>query len=173
MVCKDAGLVVAVTGHRPDKLGGWDPLHPVVAQVRKALRDALAATWPAHVITGMALGVDTWAAEACLELGIPFVAALPCDNWGSQWPAYAQARQALLLAKAQRQHVVSPGPYKPWKLQRRNEWMVDQCALLLSVWDGSSGGTRNCLMYAAEVGRTVQALPWRTTVVVPAAECRG
>lgn len=154
-------MIIAITGHRPDKLGGWDPLHPVVAQVRKALRDALATDWPLHLITGMALGVDTWAAETCIEMGIPFVAALPCGAWGTQWPPFAQARQEKLLTKAKDVHVVSPGPYKPWKLQRRNEWMVDNCNMLLSVWDGSDGGTRNCLMYAAGVERTVKQLPWR------------
>lgn len=154
-------MIVAFTGHRPDKLGSWDPLHPVVTQVRRALRDALAANWPLYAISGMALGVDTWAAETCLELGIPFVAALPCDSWGEQWPIFARARQEKLLAKAKEIHIISPGPYKPWKMQRRNEWMVDHCNLLLSVWDGGSGGTKNCLMYAAEVGRDVKQLAWR------------
>jgi uncharacterized phage-like protein YoqJ len=157
-------MIAAVTGHRPDKLTGWDPLHPVIECVRKALRHAFASDWPQHVITGMALGVDTWAAEVCIELGIPFVAALPCTDWGVQWPPFAQTRQEKLLTHAKEVHIVSPGPYKPWKLQRRNEWMVDNCDVLLSIWDGSDGGTRNCLMYATEVGRTVKPLTWRQTL---------
>jgi uncharacterized phage-like protein YoqJ len=158
-------VIVAFTGHRPSKLGQWDPLHPVVAQVRKALRDALIADWPTHAISGMAQGVDTWAAEACVELGIPFVAALPCDGWSTNWPLPSQERYQALLGKAKEIVVVSPGPYKPWKMQRRNEWMVDGCTRLLSVWDGSTGGTFNCLAYAAEVKRTVKQLEWRTTSV--------
>lgn len=154
-------MIVAFTGHRPDKLGGWDPLHPVVDRVRHAIRRGLARNWPLYAISGFALGVDTWAAEICLEMGIPFVAALPCDNWGEQWPAFSRARQEKLLAKAKEIHVVSPGPYKPWKMQRRNEWMVDHCSRLLAVHDGSSGGTYNCLAYAAEVGREVEHLEWR------------
>ena len=154
-------MITAFTGHRPDKLGFWDPLHPVVARVRKALRDELARNWPLYAISGMALGVDTWAAETCVELGIPFVAALPCDNMEIQWPIPSQQRFRALLNKAKEIVVVSPGPYKPWKMQRRNEWMIDHCSRLLSVFDGSPGGTYNALAYAAEVGREVKQLEWQ------------
>lgn len=153
-------MIVAFTGHRPDKLGGWDPLHPVVGRVRKALRDELARDWPVHAISGMAQGVDQWAAETCVELGIPFVAALPCDGMETPWSFFAQERFRTLLGKAKEIHVVSPGPYKPWKMQRRNEWMVDRCGRLLAVYDGSMGGTYNCLEYAAEVKRDVRYLKW-------------
>lgn len=133
-----------------------------MGRVRKALRDGLAANWPLYAISGMAQGVDTWAAEVCVEMGIPFVAALPCDGWGDQWPLLAQDRYRGLLNKAKEIHVVSAGPYKPWKTQRRNEWVVDHCTLLMSVFDGSqTGGTYNCLTYAAEVRREVLSLTWR------------
>ncbi len=154
-------MIVAFTGHRPDKLGAWDPGHPVVVRVRKALRDELARNWPFYAISGMAQGVDTWAAEACVEMGIPFIAALPCDGWGQQWSLPAQERFQALLRKAKETVVVSAGPYKPWKLQKRNEWMVDHCTRLLAVFDGSAGGTYNCLAYAAEVRREIVYLEWR------------
>ncbi len=108
----------------------------------------------------MALGTDQWAAEEAVALGIPFVAALPCDGMEHPWPLPSQERFRALLAKARQIVVVSPGPYKPWKLQRRNEWVVDNCGLLLSVHDGSSGGTYNCLRYAGAVGREIRPLDW-------------
>jgi uncharacterized phage-like protein YoqJ len=154
-------VIVAFTGHRPDKFGGWNPDNPVVEQVRRVLRDGLTANWPLYAISGMAQGVDQWAAEVCVEMGIPFVAALPCDGWGLQWPPLAQARYQVLLCKAKEIVVVSAGPYKPWKLQRRNEWMVDHCSRLLAVFDGSPGGTYNTLAYAVEVKREVVHLEWR------------
>ena len=154
-------MIVAFTGHRPDKLGEWDPLHPCIARIRKALRDELAREWPHEAICGMALGFDTWAAETCVELGIPFTAALPCDGMEQIWPLPSQERWRALLLKAKTIHVVSPGPYKPWKLQRRNEWMVDNCTKLIAAFDGSPGGTYNCLAYAAEVQRPVKRLEWR------------
>lgn len=153
-------MIIAFTGHRPDKLGDWDPLHPVVAQVKKSIRHALAARWPAKVISGMALGVDQWAAQEAVDLGIPFVAAVPCDNHEARWPLPSKERYHALLAKAAEVVVVRPGPYHEWKMDRRNEWMVDNCDLLLAVWDGSSGGTANCVRYAESVGRDVICLAW-------------
>lgn len=162
-------MIVGVTGHRPSKLGGWDPLHPVVIRVKQTLRLALIDTWPTALVTGMALGVDTWAAQEALELGIPFIAALPCDGMELTWPLPSQERFRGLLTKAQKAVVVSPGPFKPWKMQKRNEWVVDNCELLLAVHDGSSGGTFNCLQYAQGIGRPIRYLDWREDVarVVP------
>jgi uncharacterized phage-like protein YoqJ len=154
-------MILGVTGHRPDKLGDWDPLHPVVARVKKGLRDAIATNWPEHLVTGMALGTDTWAAETCLELGVPFIAALPCDDMTAMWRPFAKERWFTLCSKAKEVVVVSPGPYKPWKMQKRNEWVVDHCDVLMSVFDGSPGGTYNCLEYAAQVGRALIEVAWR------------
>jgi len=33
-------------------------------------------------------------------------------------------------------------------MNERNIWMVDNCDFLISVWDGTSGGTKNCVDYA-------------------------
>jgi len=54
----------------------------------------------------------------------------------------------MLLKRAARiVHVCEPG-YAAWKMQRRNEAMVDACTHVLALWDGSSGGTENCVKYA-------------------------
>lgn len=149
-------MIVAFTGHRPDKIG------LAADRVRHGIRKALIADWPLYVICGMAQGVDTWAAETCLALGIPFVAAVPCDNMEKPWSRPTQERFRRLLKQACEVVVVSPGPYKPWKMQKRNEWMVDHCSRLLSVFDGSLGGTYNCLAYAAQIGRETHAIDWRS-----------
>ena len=155
------GQVVSFAGHRPDKLGGWNPAHPIVGSVRRGLRLALEGIRPSRAISGMALGVDQWAAWACVELDIPFVAAVPCDDMDSMWPERSRASFRDLLDQADEVHVVSPGPYKPWKMQRRNEWMIDNSSLLVAVHDGSAGGTFNCIRYAEAVGRAIHYVNWR------------
>ena len=45
------------------------------------------------------------------------------------------------------------GGYAGYKLQKRNEWMVDHCDILIAVWDGTSGGTANCVNYAQSVNK--------------------
>ena len=59
-------------------------------------------------------------------------------------------------------HIVSPGEYAAFKMQVRNEWMVDQLNpatdLLLAAWDGSPGGTGNCVKYATGKGVGINRL---------------
>jgi nucleoside 2-deoxyribosyltransferase len=40
-------------------------------------------------------------------------------------------------------------------MQDRNIWMVDHCDALIAVWDGTSGGTANCVGYAKRVGKPI------------------
>jgi uncharacterized phage-like protein YoqJ len=40
-------------------------------------------------------------------------------------------------------------------MQDRNIWMVDHCDALIAVWDGTSGGTANCVRYAQKVGKPI------------------
>jgi uncharacterized phage-like protein YoqJ len=145
-------MIIGVTGHRPDKLGGYRP-NETQMKVRQAITAKLVELKPEKLVTGMALGVDQWAAEACIFLGIPFIAAVPFEGQHLAWPAESQQRWLDLIAKAAEVvHVCSPG-YAVWKMQTRNKWIVDHCDLLLGVWDGTPGGTKNCLDYADKKGR--------------------
>lgn len=154
-------MILAGTGHRPNKLriGALDGYHPAVhARLVDLARAALQREAPARVISGMALGWDTALAEAAVEMGIPFDAYVPFAGQESRWPEPSRRRYRDLLARAARVVVVSPGGYAPEKMQLRNERMVDDSELLLALWDGSAGGTRNCITYAHSVGRRCRNL---------------
>lgn len=84
----------------------------------------------------------------CYQEGIPYVAAIPFVGQESKWPEMAQKRWRFLLGKAAEVEVVCKGGYAPEKMQKRNEWMVDHGDVLLAVWDGTAGGTANCVRYA-------------------------
>lgn len=47
------------------------------------------------------------------------------------------------------------GRYNPYKLQIRNEYMVDNADVVIAVWDGSKGGTCNCVNYAKKIGKNI------------------
>lgn len=142
-------MIVAFTGHRPDKLGGYGDT-PLRRAVTAALRTRLLEFRPTLAISGMALGVDTWAAQLCVELGIPFAAYIPFNGQESKWPKSSQIEYLALLHQARCVRVIA-GRYSTAAFQRRNEAMVDDCDALIAVWDGSSGGTANCYNYAARM----------------------
>jgi uncharacterized phage-like protein YoqJ len=139
------GKDLAVTGHRPDKLGGFDNPRPHNL-LRAHMMASMMAMEPACLISGMALGVDTWAAECAIAMGVPLIAAIPFKEQSKRWPKWARDRYDCLLCE---------GAYYPAMMQARNEWMVDRCDLLLAYWDGSEGGTGNCVRYARRVGRHI------------------
>lgn len=139
-------MILAVTGHRPDKLGGYDV--DTRLRVRKLALAALDELDPSLVITGMAQGWDTAIAAAAITLDIPFVAAIPFAGQEAVWPEGDQDLYRRLLAQASVvEYVCDPG-YAAWKMLRRNAWMVDHAEHLLALWNGTEGGTANCVEYA-------------------------
>lgn len=141
-------MIVAFTGHRPNKLGGYRTPNPISRWVNWCLREELEHLKPMRAISGMAQGVDQWAAQICLTMEIPYVAAVPFVGQEIPWPEEAKKRWRFLLGRAAEVVVVCDGEYSPQKMQKRNEWMVDRADVLLAVWDGTAGGTANCVHYA-------------------------
>jgi uncharacterized phage-like protein YoqJ len=150
-------MIFGVTGHRPDKLGGYGTAVMLATQARVKvwLRQQLRGK-ATGLITGMALGVDQWAAEVCVDEKIPFTAALPFAGQEGKWPADSQVYYRVLLYHAVQVIYVSGPNYAAWKFQKRNEYVVDNCQILLAVWDGTSGGTANCVKYAHKVRRHME-----------------
>lgn len=148
-------MIVAFTGHRPDKLGGYKLPNPIYLNVCQKIDAKLRELKPEKVISGMALGVDQWAAFISYKLKIPFLAAIPFEKQESKWPLKSQKTYHQLLSLASEKVIVSSGGYSNSKLQVRNEWMVDNCDLLIAVWNGTNGGTANCINYAKSIGREI------------------
>lgn len=146
-------MIIAGTGHRPDKLLGY-----TVAAENTLIgfaRYHLAQLAPEKVISGMALGWDQALAQAALDLRIPLIAAVPFDGFGAKWARSSAYACTVLLCRADEVHIVSDTPGAA-ALQKRNEWMVDRADAMLALWDGSWGGTFNCLEYAKK--RRVRAI---------------
>lgn len=148
-------MIVAFTGHRPDKLGGYTVPNKISQRVCREIREKLNELKPTRAITGMAQGVDQWAAQICYMMNIPYVAAVPFVGQESIWPEMAQKRWRFLIGRAAEVVVVCEGAYAPIKLQKRNEWMVDHADVVLAVWDGTAGGTANCVRYAEKKKKSI------------------
>ena len=109
----------------------------------------------------MALGVDTVFALAVLELkgegyDIKLRCAIPCLNHSDNWFNQADKdRYNRILQSADYVDIVTNQPYKPYLMQVRNEYMVNKSDLVLSVWDGSKGGTANCINYAKSKNKAI------------------
>jgi uncharacterized phage-like protein YoqJ len=150
-------MKIAFTGHRPQKMGGFDDRINLKDKVIQAIDLYLLSNVFENVefISGMALGVDLWVAEHAFECNIPFHAYIPFVGQESIWPEGSKKKYIILLDKAKSVKVCSEGLYAAWKMQKRNECMVDDCDILIAVWDKSSGGTANCVKYAQSKEKTI------------------
>lgn len=168
-------MIIAATGHRPDKLGGHDN-SVAENKLRLIAHDYLLkpraeAFRISGVITGMALGWDQRVAEAALMAHIPFVAAIPFAGQEKKWPARAQKIYHELLTQAHGTYVCSEGGYDPAKMHTRNEWMVDHSDAVMALWNGDeTGGTAACVRYAQSKQKPIDNLwdTWLTFEPVPA-----
>lgn len=141
-------MIVAGTGHRPPTLGlsySWEDKKFLASFALDELR---AIPNISKVITGMAQGWDQALAMASIELGIPFIAAVPFEGQQAKWPVYAIDEYEDILARAEKVMVVTPGGYANWKFGRRDRYMVDNCDIVLAIWSGIKSGTGITVEYA-------------------------
>lgn len=165
----DRATTCCFTGHRPDKLP-WgadetDPRCLILKERLAAAVDRACDKGIRHFICGMARGADLYFAEAVLELrkrraSITLEAARPCESQADSWPQAERKRYFDLLDRCDYETLVQHS-YDRGCMQRRNRYMVDRSALVLSVYNGvPKGGTAQTLAYAMRRGVEVRLIEW-------------
>ncbi len=146
-------MIVGVTGHRPEKLGGYEN-SMVHTLIRLWFQANIRELKPDVGISGMALGADQLFVEACILEGLPFIAALPFRGQSNRWPRESRIKYEGLLDHAMDVVTVSGDDVPYWTaMQLRNEWIVDRCDPMLCIFDGTPGGTKNTMRYIDQLRR--------------------
>lgn len=165
------------TGHRPNRLGGYDWDSNKNIQIRfnlsifiqKIIKENPDTKF--HMKFGGALGFDQFAFDVCYKLreqGYPISleVCIPFKQQWSKWSKEDSARYYKQLKLANKLAYIDmhenykmlniPADiYHPAKMQKRNEYMVDESDVVIALWDGSKGGTANCVSYALKTCKTV------------------
>ena len=141
------------TGHRPDKLK--IPERQLAVLLEREIREAVDRQFTTF-ITGMAKGTDLIAAEIVLRLRehdsrLKLIAALPYPDFELHWGGGWTERFQHVLTMADLTRAICPR-FSYSSYQARNEWMVNHSALVIAVFNGESGGTKNTLDYAQKSG---------------------
>ena len=135
---------IAVTGHRPKRLKGQQK------EVKKWLSEQLDKYECTEAISGMAQGADQIFAQAAVEKNIPLICCYPYRK------NFFHQEEQKILNKAKNIKFISEvytGNRAYWF---RDKYMVDNCDLLLAVWDGiKAGGTWLTINYAQKIGKPV------------------
>ena len=151
----------AFTGHRPQNLP-WqfneaDTNCLKLKQILNQQISQLAKNGFTDFLSGMALGSDTWAAEAVLNLrkkkpALKLHCILPCKTQAEKWPVSEQERYQKILAQADSIFFTSRN-YHPNCMLERNRFMVEKACLLLAVYNGQPhSGTAAAVRHAQRLG---------------------
>ena len=137
------------TGHRPHKLK--QPSSLVKEKLNESIRRAIDDGYTVF-ITGMAPGVDIWAAQIVLRYRdeghpIRLICAIPYKGFESRWSDSWKEQYCKVLEVADLIKYICPG-YSKECFQIRNEWMVNHAARVIAVYNGEPSGTRNTIKYA-------------------------
>lgn len=110
--------------------------------------------------SGMAQGVDLWAAELVLTLrkknpALNLHCILPCEGQERKWPVQTQRRYRSILEQADSVTYASREYYDGCLIDR-NHRLVEAAGLLLAVFNGARrSGTGATVNYARKLGREI------------------
>ena len=141
------------TGHRPEKLTMTE--EEVKAWLEEQIKAAIADGFVTF-LTGMAMGVDLWAAEIVLRLkkensAIHLIACTPWPGFAAKWKEPWKSMYYETMKQADFKVSVSDH-YHNGVFQKRNEYMVDRSSRVIALYNGTPGGTKNTIDYAAGKG---------------------
>lgn len=158
---------VAFTGYRPQKMpSGFDEQDERCVDFKRRLYktiESLIDQGYKHFISGGALGMDMYAAEAVLQLktqhpDITLEMVSPFDTQAAKWAPQYQRRHDWLFEKADM--VTATGhQYTKSAMFTRNKYLVNNADILLAAYDGQPGGTQMTVQYARQMGIQVCMIP--------------
>jgi len=146
------------TGHRPQKLSyGMDEQHDHCIRLKDRLQKEIEAKIENGVDTflcGMAWGTDIWCGEIVMGLKarhphIRLIACIPHLGQENTWTDEYKKRYHKLIDSAD-DRIIFYDHYVRGCMQKRNQYMVDNSANIIAVFNGSSGGTKSTVEYAVK-----------------------
>lgn len=155
------------TGHRPQSLPfRFDEQDErcvrLKSLLRKEIERQITESGVTAFISGMAIGVDMYAAEIVLELKavypeLTLEAAVPCASQADKWSAAMQKRYRDILRRCDKTTLIQRD-YDNDCMHKRNRYMVDSSDTVIAVWNGRPSGTGKTVRYAVNQGKTVTVI---------------
>ena len=148
-VCIDREKCCCFTGHRPHKLGVSEE------RAKELLSDAvdlMIEKGYTTFISGMAQGIDMWAAEVVLSKretnpNVFLVCASAYKGVENKWCEKDKELYSSIMNRAD-EVVCLCEHYIPYCFNLRNNWMVNHSSMVIAAYNDEEGGTKNTIKYA-------------------------
>jgi DNA processing protein len=146
-------LFLCVVGSRATSLYGRRVCQQLIAGL---------AGYPVAIVSGMALGIDSEAHKAAMDVGLPTVAVLPssCDD-ASIYPSTNRPVAQRILARGGALISEDKGPHKAaiYDFPKRNRISAGMSQATLIIEAGEKSGTLITARLALDYNREVLAIP--------------
>lgn len=149
--------VAMITGHRPQHLSAAEQAWSQLA-IAKTVNNLRQNYGTEIVVSGLALGADTWWALAGLSAGLKLDSYIPFKDQPKKWPAADQALWRQLVQHSWRKTVVGGQEFSVAMLHARNDAMLkttlasNGLVVALFLGDKTSGGTFSAVDKAKKKG---------------------
>ena len=148
---------IGVTGHQ--KLAEAERVH-AERSIEELLRGRPA---PVIGLSSLAEGADQIFADVLLRSGGILHAVIPCWGYGTTFEPAARENYLRLLAAARSVTTLAYAKPSEQAFDAAGRYIVEQCGLLVAVWNGEPvrgpGGTADAVEHARRLGREV-AITW-------------
>lgn len=145
-------MIIGVTGHRPKRIKGQEK--EIKIWLENSLKNLKTENNNLVLISGMAQGVDQIAAYAALKTGVDLWCYYPYKH-------RLCSEEEYLIDHAMRIRYESEEYHRSCYTQRDRR-IVDDCDLLLVVWDGiKAGGAWYTYNYAKGHKKNILLYPWK------------
>lgn len=148
------------SGHRPEKLFdgiGLDSeaVRRVLSVLQLAINEAVAEGYDTF-ITGMARGIDMWAASLVMEMkrtnpDLKIICAIPFRGQGDSLTGEEKLIYLAIKSVAEEIIYISE-EYSSDCMRKRNQFMVDNSSKLIAVVSNYRSGTGQTIRYAKKCG---------------------
>lgn len=166
-------LRIALTGHRPPKLAGYDYKNKFYINLYKKLNHiiekALEEYSKLELHSGMALGADTIWAKSIIDMKkkypdrIIFIADVPSMEQYKLWFPESKELWEKLIAYADEIRTYDDkniGKSYAYILNARNWGMIEPCEILIAIYNGDkTGGTANAVKYGKSKNKKIIYIP--------------
>lgn len=152
------------TGHRPQNLPFWYNENDInylkmKSILKKSIIQLIKNYDVNHYISGMALGIDQYAAEIVLELKrqypqITLECVLPCENQAIKWTEVQRDRYFSIIKHCDKETLLQK-QYTFYCMQKRNEYMVKNSSFIIAVFSGKPSGTYKTITLAKSLGKNI------------------
>jgi len=157
-----ARIVIGVTGHRHLEAKPWliEEIQEAILKIREMIPAGIKTPIQLTVLSPLAEGADRLVAEEVLKLpGTTLKVVLPVeknDYMRDFETAESKAEFAGLISRAESIDILTVANSRDEAYEQVGHYVVDQCDVLITLWDGKSsagrGGTEEIVDYARSRG---------------------